>query len=95
VVADLDLLLIMSVNPGWSGQQYIPASTAKIQRARALLDRNGSPARLEVDGGIGRATIGEAFAAGADTFAAGSSVFGGRDPAAEVRELRRLCSVTV
>jgi ribulose-phosphate 3-epimerase len=91
VVGDLDLLLIMSVNPGFSGQEYLPVATDKLQRARRLLDAAGSRAHLEVDGGITRETIGAARAAGADTFVAGSAIFGAEDPAAEVRELRRRC----
>lgn len=91
VIDDVDLLLIMTVNPGFPGQKYIMSSTRKIARARALLDSAGSGARLEVDGGIARATIKEAFAAGADTFVAGSAIFGADDPAAEVGELRQLC----
>lgn len=91
VVADIDLLLLMTVNPGFSGQRYIPASTEKIRRARTILDAAGSNAYLEVDGGITRKTIAEAFAAGADTFVAGSAIFKSSDPAAEVAELRTLC----
>jgi ribulose-phosphate 3-epimerase len=91
VVGDLDLLLIMSVNPGFGGQEYLPAATDKIRRARRLLDAHGSAADLEVDGGISRETIGKARAAGADTFVAGSAIFGAADPAREVRELKRLC----
>jgi len=95
VVADLDLLLIMTVNPGFGGQSYIPASNDKIRRARALLDARGSRAFLEVDGGISRQTIAAAHAAGADTFVAGNAVFGAQDPSREVEELRRRCLVTV
>jgi ribulose-phosphate 3-epimerase len=95
VVGDLDLLLIMSVNPGFGGQEYLPAATDKIRRARALLAARHSRAFLEVDGGIARDTIATAHAAGADTFVAGHGVFGSPDPAAEVRELRRRCEVTV
>ena len=93
VVGDLDLLLIMSVNPGFGGQRYIPASTEKIRRARALLDRSRSAAALEVDGGIAADTIHAAWLAGADTFVAGQAVFGQADPAAQIRTLRRLCAV--
>ncbi|HEX9693204.1 MAG TPA: ribulose-phosphate 3-epimerase [Gemmatimonadales bacterium] len=92
VVGDIDLLLIMSVNPGFGGQRYLPASTAKIVRARALLDRVQSGARLEVDGGISRETIGAAWQAGADTFVVGSALFGADDPTSEVRELRNRCA---
>jgi ribulose-phosphate 3-epimerase len=95
VVDDLDLLLIMSVNPGYGGQSYLPQATDKIRRARALLDAAGSRAVLEVDGGITTATIAEAWTAGADTFVAGTSVFGTGDPAQAVRDLQRRCAVTV
>jgi ribulose-phosphate 3-epimerase len=91
VVDDLDLLLIMSVNPGFGGQEYLPAATEKIRRARRLLDGRRSRAALEVDGGITRDTIAAARAAGADTFVAGSAIFGSDDPGREVRELRRRC----
>ena len=91
VVDDLDLLLIMSVNPGFGGQSYIPAATGKIERARALLDREGSRAALEVDGGITVETIETAWRAGADTFVAGTAVFGAGDPATAVRALKRRC----
>jgi ribulose-phosphate 3-epimerase len=95
VVSDLDLLLIMTVNPGFGGQSYLPGSNDKIRRARALLNARGSRAFLEVDGGISRQTIAAAHAAGADTFVAGNAVFGSPDPAREVEELRRRCLVTV
>jgi ribulose-phosphate 3-epimerase len=95
VVDDLDLLLIMSVNPGYGGQSYLPQATDKIRRARSLLDAAGSRAALEVDGGITTATITEAWTAGADTFVAGTSVFGTADPALAVRDLQRRCAVTV
>jgi ribulose-phosphate 3-epimerase len=95
VVGDVDLVLVMTVNPGYGGQSYIPRSTDKIRRARALLDRLGSPAVLEVDGGITNETIAEAWGAGADTFVAGTAVFGAPDPAHAVRELTRRCAVKV
>jgi ribulose-phosphate 3-epimerase len=91
VVDDVDLLLIMTVNPGFGGQQYIPASTDKIHRARELLAQKRSKAYLEVDGGITPETIGRAFTAGADTFVAGQAVFGTKDPGAAVKALRRAC----
>jgi len=91
VVDDLDLLLIMSVNPGFSGQSYIPAATGKIERARALLDSEGSRAALEVDGGITVETIETAWRAGADTFVAGTAIFGTGDPGVAVRALKRRC----
>jgi ribulose-phosphate 3-epimerase len=93
VVEDVDVVLVMSVNPGYGGQSYLPASTDKIRRVRAVLDRAGSLAALEVDGGITVETIAEAWGAGADTFVAGTAVFGAGDPARAVRELRRRCAV--
>jgi ribulose-phosphate 3-epimerase len=93
VVDDLDLVLVMSVNPGYGGQSYLPSSTDKIRRVRAVLDRAGSRAALEVDGGITAGTIAEAWGAGADTFVAGTAVFGEPDPARAVRELQRRCAV--
>ncbi len=95
VIDDFDLLLIMTVNPGFPGQQYIPASSDKIARARQLLDGYESTARLEVDGGIGRDTIAEAHDAGADTFVAGSAIFGAEDSAVEIQELKRRCGASV
>jgi ribulose-phosphate 3-epimerase len=93
VFDDLDLVLVMSVNPGYSGQSYLPSATEKIRRLRALLDQAGSRATLEVDGGITTETIAEAWLAGADTFVAGTAVFGGADPAQAVRDLQRRCAV--
>ena len=93
VLDDLDLVLVMSVNPGYGGQSYLPAATDKIRRVRALLDQAGSRATLEVDGGITAATIAEAWLAGADTFVAGTAVFGAADPADAVRDLQRRCAV--
>jgi len=81
------------VNPGFGGQKFIPQSLDKIRRVRAVLDRAGSRAALEVDGGITAETIAEAWGAGADTFVAGTAVFGAPDPARAVRELRRRCAV--
>ena len=93
VLDDLDLVLVMSVNPGYGGQSYLPAATEKIRRVRALLDQAGSRATLEVDGGITTDTITEAWLAGADTFVAGTAVFGADDPAQAVRDLQRRCAV--
>ena len=89
--ADLDLLLVMTVNPGFGGQEFIPGTVDKVRRARALLDAARSPAVLEVDGGINRDTIADAWRAGADTFVAGHGVFGAGDPRQEISVLRRLC----
>ena len=88
----VDLVLIMSVNPGFGGQNYIASATEKLKRARALLTERKSAAVLEVDGGISRKTIAAAWKAGADAFAVGSAVFGATNIGAEIGELRRLCS---
>lgn len=95
VMDDVDLVLVMSVNPGYGGQVYLPQATEKIRRVRGLLDQHGARAVLEVDGGITVDTIAEAWSAGADTFVAGTSVFGTADPAQAVRNLTRQCAVRV
>ena len=83
ILPDVDLVLIMSVNPGFGGQSYIPSSTAKIRRARQLLDAINSKAWLEVDGGINPSTAAEAVKAGANVLVAGNAVFGGPRSVAE------------
>ncbi len=88
VINDIDLLLVMTVNPGFGGQTFIPASVDKIRRARLLLDESRSSADLEVDGGISRNSILQCRRAGADAFVAGNSVFSSANPAAEIGELR-------
>lgn len=92
VVHMLDLLLIMSVNPGYGGQSFIEYSVDKIERARFLLDQAESRAALEVDGGISRDTIGRCWRAGADTFVAGNAIFSAANPQAEIAILRGLCA---
>ena len=92
VAGDLDLLLVMTVNPGFGGQEFIPHSIDKIRRARQLLTETKSRAALEVDGGISRDTIESVWRAGADTFVAGHAILSAKDPAAEIRALRALCS---
>lgn len=92
VLDKLDLLLIMSVNPGFGGQQFIRRSLDRIARARRMLDAARSPAVLEVDGGINRATILECWQAGADTFVAGNAVFAAANPKDEIRALRDQCT---
>jgi ribulose-phosphate 3-epimerase len=92
VLDQLDLLLVMSVNPGFGGQQFIRRSVDKVARARRMLDAAGSRAALEVDGGINRETIVECWGAGADTFVAGNAVFAAADPAAEIAALRAQCA---
>jgi ribulose-phosphate 3-epimerase len=84
LVDDVDLVLCMTVNPGWGGQEFLPGSPAKLERLRELL-REGTA--LEVDGGIGPDTAGECARAGATVFVAGSAVFGADDPAAALRAI--------
>ena len=95
VLADLELLLVMTVNPGFGGQEFIPSSPDKVERARQLLSEGRSRAALEVDGGIARDTIASVWRAGADTFVAGNSIFSADDPRAEIAVLRNICSETV
>src|SRR4029079_16226095 len=78
VLERLDLVLVMSVNPGFGGQQFIDAALPKIATVRGIIDRTGRPIRLEVDGGVKIANIGRVAAAGADTFVAGSAIFGSK-----------------
>jgi len=92
VAADLDVLLVMTVNPGFGGQSFIPSSLDKVRRARLLLMETKSRALLEVDGGISRSTIEQVWRAGADTFVAGHAVFSAADPRAEIAALRSLCT---
>jgi ribulose-phosphate 3-epimerase len=95
IIPELDLLLVMSVNPGFGGQQFIEYSVDKIRRARLMLDEAGSDAALEVDGGVSRTTIREVWEAGADTFVAGNAIFSAKDPKSEIGALRALCGVAV
>ncbi|HEX6315246.1 MAG TPA: ribulose-phosphate 3-epimerase [Gemmatimonadaceae bacterium] len=92
VVRDIDLLLIMSVNPGFGGQQFIDGSVDRIARARRMLNEAGSMAALEVYGGISRETIARCWRAGANTFVAGNAVFTAPDTAAEIGALRAQCA---
>jgi ribulose-phosphate 3-epimerase len=91
VVSGLDLLLIMSVNPGFGGQSFIPELVGKIARARRMLGAARSSAVLQVDGGINRETIVDAWEAGANNFVAGQGIFAARDPRGEVAALRARC----
>jgi len=90
ILPDVDLVLIMSVNPGYGGQSYIPSSTAKVAKLRQMLDAIGSRAELEIDGGVNTDTIAEIVAAGATMLVAGSAVFNQRAPIVEnIRQLRQ------
>jgi ribulose-phosphate 3-epimerase len=89
VLDRLDLVLVMSVNPGFGGQQFIDGALAKVAAVRAVLDREQRPIRLEVDGGVKVANIARVAAAGADTFVAGSAIFGSKDYKATIAAMRR------
>lgn len=83
-----DFVLLMSVNPGFGGQQFIETSLDKVRRLRRMIDERGLPVRIEIDGGIDRHNIGQVVAAGAEIIVAGTAVFGEKDPAEAVRVLR-------
>lgn len=88
VMDKMDMLLLMSVNPGFGGQKFIPSTLDKLKQARAMIDSSGYDIRLEVDGGVGVANIAEIAAAGADTFVAGSAIFSQPDYAEVIGKLR-------
>jgi ribulose-phosphate 3-epimerase len=88
IVGDVDYVLVMTVNPGFGGQTFIPRSTSKVRAVRELLRREGSSAPIEVDGGIDVHTAPSIVAAGADILVAGNAVFGARDPEGAIRALR-------
>ena len=88
VLEELDLVLLMSVNPGFGGQAFIPSALDKLRRVRERIDATGKPIRLEIDGGVKPDNIREIAAAGADTFVAGSAIFGQPDYAAVVAQMR-------
>ncbi|MEJ2160986.1 MAG: ribulose-phosphate 3-epimerase [Chromatiales bacterium] len=89
VIDKVDMILIMSVNPGFGGQSFIRSALDKLRRARELIDASGRNIRLEVDGGVKVGNIGEIAAAGADTFVAGSAIFGSDDYAATIAAMRK------
>lgn len=84
----LDMILVMSVNPGFAGQQFIPSALAKLREARRRIEASGRAVRLEIDGGVKADNIAAIAAAGADTFVAGSAIFGSRDYAATISAMR-------
>lgn len=90
IIGDLDLVMLMSVNPGFGGQKFIEHSVEKTQRLRELIDRTGSHALIEIDGGVNRETGKRLVEAGADVLVAGSAVFKAADPVEEVRILKNL-----
>ena len=92
IAPDLDVVMLMSVNPGFGGQRFIEHTLDKTRRLRRLLDATGSRALIEIDGGVNRQTAPLLTEAGADVLVAGSAVFGAADPAAEVEVLKTLCT---
>ncbi|WP_430295096.1 ribulose-phosphate 3-epimerase [Sinomonas sp. B1-1] len=90
MLAELDMLLVMTVEPGFGGQSFLDVTLPKIRRARAAVDGSGAKVAIQVDGGISEATIERAAEAGADVFVAGSAVYGADDPGAAVEKLRGL-----
>ena len=88
VIDKVDMVLIMSVNPGFGGQAFIPAALDKLREARQMIDASGRDIRLEIDGGVKVDNIGEIAAAGADTFVAGSAIFGSDDYVKTIAAMR-------
>ena len=88
VIDKIDMILIMSVNPGFGGQTFIPSALAKLEAARTLIDRQKRDIRLEIDGGVKTDNIAQIARAGADTFVAGSAIFGSDDYAATIADMR-------
>jgi len=89
VIDKVDMILIMSVNPGFGGQAFIPSALDKLRAARSMIESSGRDIRLEIDGGVKVDNIGEIAAAGADTFVAGSAIFGSDDYATTIAAMKR------
>ncbi len=90
IITDVDMVLLMSVNPGFGGQSFIQSTIAKVAKLRRLIDETGSKATIEVDGGINLQTGAEVVAAGADVLVAGNFVFSASDPMATIAALKQL-----
>ncbi len=88
IIDELDMILLMSVNPGFGGQKFIPNTLNKLKEARERIDASGKAIRLEIDGGVSSANIADIAKAGADTFVAGSAIFGKDDYAKEIADMR-------
>ena len=93
VIDKIDMILIMSVNPGFGGQGFIPAALDKLRAARDIIDASGRDIRLEIDGGVKVDNIAEIAAAGADTFVAGSAIFGSDDYAGVIKAMRKALDI--
>jgi ribulose-phosphate 3-epimerase len=89
VLGDVDMVLLMSVNPGFGGQAFIPSTLDKLRQVRRMIDASGRPVRLEIDGGVKADNIGEIAAAGADTFVAGSAIFNAPDYADVIARMQQ------
>jgi ribulose-phosphate 3-epimerase len=89
ILPEVDLILLMSVNPGFGGQKYIRSTTAKIRKLRAMMEERGIEAHIQVDGGVSTSTIKEIYEAGANLLVAGSACYGADDPCAAIAELKR------
>ena len=90
VIEDADMVLLMSVNPGFGGQKFIEHTIAKVQRLRKLIDERGAHTLIEVDGGVNGETAPRLVAAGADVLVSGSYIFGAADPIATISQLKSL-----
>jgi ribulose-phosphate 3-epimerase len=90
ILADVDFVMLMSVNPGFGGQKFIPATLDKIRQLRTMIQDSGLSTLIEVDGGVNTATIGDIAAAGADVFVAGSAIYGTDDYAAAIGRFREI-----
>jgi len=91
ILGDIDLVMLMSVNPGFGGQSFIRSSLKKIEKLRKMIEERGLEVGIEIDGGVSPATIGDIAAAGANIFVAGSAVFGQQDYAKVIQEMKAVC----
>jgi ribulose-phosphate 3-epimerase len=90
IIEDVEFVMLMSVNPGFGGQQFIPATLEKIRQLRAMIENHGLSTLIEIDGGVNRTTIADIATAGADVFVAGSAIYGTPDYDAAIREFRQI-----
>ena len=92
IIKDIDLVCLMSVNPGFGGQSFIESSLKKVEKVRKMIDSSGKDIKLEIDGGINKDTIASAYSAGADTFVAGSAIFNSNNYEETISLFRKLAS---